>query len=288
MMKYPRIAAQLYDQPWLMLQSRFQEMTAAFEKVRTNPAAMEEDGAAADDPVGPVFRTWGGEKGFYHPQIEITEGVALARVHGTTGRGLSKMAMECGGFDTGLFRQQLRNVADDPAVKALVIDFNSPGGMAAGNEQVAADIRGVADSGKRVIGYASMMMCSAAYWMASACDELHADPSAIIGSISTIYAGVDSSRQWANEGLELKLFATGKYKATGMPGKPWSAEEEAMIWDRIRKIDGEFKGYVSERRGVAAEAMEGQWWYAKHAPSGLVDSVSFTSLAEVIEAAFSL
>lgn len=284
-MKYPRIASELYESPWLMLEGRYREMCAGFEAARRR---AEDPRMAADDPVGPKIRDfWTDEERMAHPQVEYQDGVALAKVHGVTGKGLSKMAMECGGFDTGLFREQLANVRDDARVKVLVIDFNSPGGMAAGNVQVAEAIEEVKASGKRVIGYASAMCCSAAYWMASACDELHAEADAIVGSISTIYAGVDSSKAWAKEGYELKLFATGKFKATGMSGKEWTKEEEDYIWERVRKIDAEFKGYVAAQRGLGEEQMEGQWWYAKHAPAGLVDSVKFNSLGDVLEAVYS-
>ncbi len=280
-MSYPHIAARLYEEPWLMYPGRYQEMCRAFEDARQ----------AADDPVGPKKRDfWSDQelKEYAHPQIEVMNGVALARVHGVTGKGLSALAMSCGGFDTGLFREQLANVAGDPAVRALVIDFHTPGGMAAGNLQVTTAIRAVADSGKRVIGYASGMCCSAGYFMASACDEFHAEPDAIVGSISTIMAGVDSSARWAKEGLELKLFSTGKFKATGMPGKKWTEEEEKNIWTRINQLDAEFKGYVQQRRGLPAEHMEGQWWYARHAPSGIVDSTAFEGLSNVLEAAMGI
>ena len=286
-MKYPRIAAELYSAPWQILPAKFQEISAAFEHARRNPSAEPE--SAADDPVGPeVEDFWTGQKRRVHPQIQVRGTVALANVSGVTGRKLSALSMQCGGFDTGLFQQQLANVRDDAAVRTLVIDFNSPGGLAAGNTETAGCIRAVAAAGKRVIGYASGTCCSAAYFLACACDELHAHPAAAVGSISTIWSGVDSSRAWQIEGYELKLFATGKFKATGMPGKPWTPEEEENCWSIVKPLDDEFKGYVSARRGLAPDLMEGQWWTAKHAPAGVVDSVSFLSLEEVLTAAYQL
>jgi len=280
-MKYPHIAAMIYGEPWMMRPQEFQILCSVFEDVNTV--------GKADDPVGPVVKNiWTGKQEHAHQQIEVIDGVALARVYGATGRRLSTLDMQCGGFDTGLFRQQLENIAGDAAVKCLVIDFDSPGGMVAGNARAVHAIREVAESGKRVIGYTSGLCCSCAYWMACACDEFHADGEAQIGSISTITSGIDSSERWKQMGMELKLFATGKYKATGMPGKKWTEDEEKMIWDRINKLDAEFKGFVKKRRGLSDEEMQGQWWYAKHAPAGLVDSTKFESLEEVVEAALVL
>lgn len=286
-MKYPRIAAELYAAPWQIFPAKYQEITAAFEGARKSPGSVPE--SAADDPVGPIGYDYLEERvKLLHPQIQVLGPVALARVHGVTGRRLSQMAMQCGGFDTGLFREQLAAIRADDSIRSLVIDFDSPGGMAAGNTETAAAIREVADAGKHIIGYASGMCCSAAYFLACACDEFHADPAALVGSISTIWAGVDSSKAWAMEGLELKLFATGQFKATGYPGKAWTPEEEANCWAMVRPLDAEFKSYVSARRGLTSDLMEGQYWTAKHAPAGVVDSTSFADLPAVLEAAFSL
>lgn len=277
-MKYPRIAARLHAEPWLILPSKFQELAQAFSTAVTEKWLPE---AAADSPVGPRAEF---ADGYAHPQIEVHHGIALARVHGTTGRGLSALAMECGGFDTGLFREQLQHIAEDSSIKALVIDFDTPGGMANGNMAVCQDIRAVSASGKKVYGYASLMCCSAGYFMAAACDEFHAHPDAIVGSISTIYSGIDSSKAFEMNGLKLELFATGQFKATGMPGKEWTEEERQQIWSRITPIDQEFKGYVHARRAVQPDSMQGQWWYAKNAPSEITESTHFDTLAAFIEA----
>lgn len=278
---YPRIAARLHDEPWQMLPECFHEKLLAFEKVRASAEWMD-----ADEPEGPCSEDKMGRQVPLHEQVEVYGPVALLKVHGMLGKGLSRLAIMCGGFDTNILRAQMKNVAEDPAIQALVLDFNSPGGMAAGTHAAADAVRAVSAAGKKVYGYASGDCASAAYYIACACDELHADPDARVGSISTVMSGVDTSRQWAMEGKELKLFATGKFKATGMDGKEWTKEEEDMIWERIGKIDAEFKGYVKARRSLAPELMEGQWWYARHAPAGLVDSSTFDSLPAFLETVF--
>jgi len=284
-MKYPRIAAKLATEPWGILPEKLAEIHQGFREAQA--AAAADPRMAADDQVGPVINDfWTGEPRLAHPQIETMGPVAVALVHGVTGRGLSRMEMQCGGFDTGLFVEQLENVSEDTAIRALVIDFHTPGGMVAGNARAVQAIDAVRASGKKVYGFAKDLCASCGYWMAAACDEFHADPDARVGSISTICSGVDSSKAWEMEGMQLKLFATGKFKATGMDGKEWTAEEEAMMWARLRPLDDEFKGYIRSRRGLPPAAMEGQWWYTKHAPAGVVDSTRFESLAQLVEAVF--
>lgn len=279
-MKYPRISAKLHMEPWQVLPGKFEEMTQAFSNAIAAKWLPE---AAADSPVGPrAFAS----TNYAHPQIQVHGGVALARVHGVMGRGLSALDMECGGFDTGMFREQLKNIAEDSSIKALVIDFNTPGGMANGNMAVCKDLRTLSASGVKVYAYVGLMCASAGYFVATACDEIHAHPDAIVGSISTIYSGIDSSKAYEMMGLKLELFATGKFKACGTPGKAWTDEERENIWSRIGPIDAEFKGFVSERRGLTADDMEGQWWYAKNAPAGVTDSTAFDTCGSFLESVF--
>lgn len=265
-----RLAVSLHEQPWAILPSDYLALAKSLDVM-----------AAADTVVGESELAR-----YLHPQIEVFGTVALARVQGITARRPSLLAQYFFGFfDTALLCEQLANIAEDSTITHLVIDFASPGGQTAGTEAAAQAIRAVAESGKKVIGFASGTCASAAYWLACACDELYAEPDAAIGSVSTIVALEDNSRQWQMAGREAKIFSTGKFKATGQDGKPWTPEEEANVWERVRAVDATFKGYVSERRGLTADLMEGQWWFAKFAPQGLVDGI-FPDLQSLLEVIF--
>jgi hypothetical protein len=179
-------------EPWLLTTPKFEELSEALNAAIANKWMPE---AAADSPVGPRAAF---SQGYAHPQISVHRGVAFARIHGVMGRGLSALDMECGGFDTGMFREQLKLISEDSSVKALIIDFNTPGGMANGNMAVCKDLRALSESGVKVYAYVGLMCASAGYFVASACDEIHAHPDAIVGSISTIYSGIDSSSPLGN------------------------------------------------------------------------------------------
>lgn len=279
MKNHSRIAARLYCEPWCILPAMLTSMCEQFEQYRIR--------GAADDSVGPTWRnSWTGESGHYHPQVQVTNGLALVRVHGIIGKHLDTLDMECGGYDVGLLEQQIRRIGDDEDVRDVVIDFRSPGGSVLGVESAAASIAALRADGKRTIAYTSDLMCSAAYWLASACDEIHAEGSAQVGSISTILAGVDSSEMFIKAGLVRKVFATGDLKATGMQGKAWTQAEEDYLWEKVRAVDADLKGFVRARRGLGDELMQGGAWAAKHAPAGLVDSVAFGTLEALVEAVY--
>jgi ClpP class serine protease len=276
---YSRISARLYCEPWCIVPATLESMVQQFEAFRVR--------GAADDGVGPKWRNgWTGEQGYFHPQVEVADGLAVLRVHGILGKHLSALEMECEGYDVGLLEKQVKNIRDDGAVRDVVFDFRTPGGVVTGIESAALAISSLRMAGKRTFAFTSDEMCSAGYWLASACDEIHAEGSAYVGSISTILAGVDSSEMFAKAGLVRKVFATGSLKATGMQGKAWTKEEEDYLWERVRAADGDFKGFVRGRRGLDDGLMQGQAWQAKHAPAGLVDGTSFGSLEDLVEAVY--
>lgn len=281
-MSYPLIASRLYTQPWCILPEVHGSISQQFRS-RCGLTPRND----ADDPVGSGWRNpWTGQVEYDHPQIQAVGGVALAHISGIIGKHLSQMEMQCGGYDLSCFDDQMRNVANDPSIHTLVIDFNTPGGVAIGVGAAARSIRAVSAAGKKVIGYTSYQCCSAGYWLASACDEFHAEASAYVGSISTFIAAVDSHRAWEIEGFELKLFRTGELKAIGASGKQWTPEEEAFLQQQTENVDRDFKDFVGSRRGLTDAEMNGGFWQAKSAPAGLVDSTAFDSLTALIESVY--
>lgn len=232
----------------------------------------------ADDPVGP---DWDGD--YLHPQVEVVGSVAYVPIRGMLLRGISMFDALFGDYDTQRLEEQLKNIEDDGNVKSVLFDIDSPGGLAMGIGSVAERIAGLRAAGKKTVAFSGGMCCSAAYYAMAGCESLVGTADSIWGSISTYSAGVDSSKMWAMQGRELKLYRTGDLKAMGLPGKPWTDEEMAAVKERVDAIDGDFKGFVRKYRPqLGDDAMNGNHWYAKHAPAGLVDGV-VGGVEEVLE-----
>jgi ClpP class serine protease len=74
---------------------------------------------------------------------------------------------------------------DNPAVAAIVLEIDSPGGMVAGVSEFAGQVR-AATKRKPVVAYVSDLGASAAYWIASAAGELVVSDTARVGSIGVV------------------------------------------------------------------------------------------------------
>lgn len=205
--------------------------------------------------------------------VDISEGFALIPIFGVMGRHLDLMEIICGGgFDLLWLERQIQLVEARADIHTVIFHFNTPGGMVAGAPEAASQILGLGLS-KRTVAWCDNQACSAGYYLAAACGEIYAQPSADVGSISTILALVDQSRAWEMEGLKMEIFTDGNLKATGYPGTVLTDEQRAFLEARRDAVGAGFKRFVASRRpGVPAEAMEGGWYSGQAALDlGLVD-----------------
>lgn len=132
------------------------------------------------------------------PKVEIRDGVAIVPVHGPIFRRASLFTDVSGATSVSMLARDFRAALESPEVSAIVLDIDSPGGEANGIHELAAMIRD-ARGQKPICAYVGGMAASAAYWIASACEEIVADDTALVGSIGTVLAvpapGATSSSQ---------------------------------------------------------------------------------------------
>jgi len=262
MKQMPQISALLYGQPWGILPQNHVELSLLYRSYLQGtlaPAAIAESGEAC----------YGVEWLAHHATR-----TAIVTMSGVVTKKAPPMLCGPKLIDLAALDMVLDEIEADPSIETVVFDMNSPGGVMIGLEESAGRLRELSTGGKRLVAYTDIQMCSAAYFLAAACDEIYAAPSAAIGSIGVYVAGLDDSRAWEMEGLELILAKSGSLKAMGHPGKSWTEEERAWLQNMADVAGQEFRAHVSARRGpVAEQAMQGQWFFAKNAPAGLIDGL---------------
>ena len=160
-----------------------------------------------------------------------------------------------GGTSTESFAQGLRAALADPDVKSVLIDVDSPGGSAFGVQELADEIR--ASRGRKpIVAVANSMAASAAYWLATAADELVVTPSGLVGSLGVFSAHEDVSKQLEQEGVKVTLISAGEYKTEGNPFEPLTDEARAEAKRMVDTYYKAFVGGVAKGRGVAMGAVE--------------------------------
>lgn len=116
----------------------------------------------------------------------------------------------------------------DPAVKAILLHIDSPGGEVAGAFQLAEQIH-AARSRKPIAAIASDCAASAAYLIASAADTVSVTRTGMVGSIGIVTCHADLSRALDKDGIAITCIYAGAHKADGNPYQPLPPEVVAQI-----------------------------------------------------------
>ncbi len=217
-------------------------------------------------------------------------GIATMPVIGMMWKGLAKWEEWLfDAYNTDRIFENLAAARLLPGIKGLEIVIDSPGGMARGcDELAAAMVAFSAETGIETQSWIGNMGCSAAYYLASGSNGIHASPSALVGSIGTMAVAVDSSRLFKERGVDMKLYTGGAdLKGMGSTGIHWSKAWHDKLDGDVKQLRGEFVGFVKSRRpDITEDSFRGDAFEAKRAPAGMVDTARFRSYGE-FHAAFS-
>ena len=163
-------------------------------------------------------------------------------------------------------------------VVAIVV--NSPGGSPVQSRLIAEHIRQLAaENDKKVIVFVEDAAASGGYFIATAGDEIIADPSSIVGSIGVIFAGFGFVEALEKLGVTRRLYTAGQNKSTLDPFLPEKQEDIERIKRMELDIHQVFIDYVRARRGTKItspddEVFTGEFWTAKRGVEmGLVDGL---------------
>jgi len=188
---------------------------------------------------------------------------------------MRKYGIEATGYDS--LMAELTAIANDPEIKDVEIDFNTPGGEVSGQSLVANAIAEL-NQVKPVKAVITGMCCSAGYWLASQCGHISADENATVGSIGVYCVIPDYSKMAEDAGIKVNLIASGKYKGVGVAGVPVTDEQLDDLKRNIDTLADNFILAVSRGRDrPKSEIMnlaDGRCWIGQEAVSvGLVDEI---------------
>ncbi len=142
----------------------------------------------------------------------------------------------------------LEELAEDDAVKAVIVKVNSPGGTTVGGETLFHAVRHLAET-KPVAAEVGQLAASAGYMVAMATDRIVAHHSSIVGSIGVLFQYVDASVLLGRIGVDVAAVKSSPLKAEPSPFDPAPPEAREMIGRLVNSSYDWFKRLVTERRG---------------------------------------
>ncbi len=142
----------------------------------------------------------------------------------------------------------IKTAEEDPQIKVMVLEINSPGGSAVASDEIASAIKKVTKPTVTIIREAG---ASGGYWIASATEHIIANKMSITGSIGVISSYLEFSGLMDEYGIGYERLVTGDYKDIGSPLKESSDEEKTILQSKLDKIHEIFIQEIATNRGMS-------------------------------------
>ena len=172
--------------------------------------------------------------------------IAVINISGAIMKGDSKFS---GVTSSIRIRQAIRDASRDDAIKAVLLNIDSPGGTAAGTDQLANDVL-MAREVKPVRAHIEDLGASAAFWIASQAEEISATELSEVGSIGTVAIVEDTSRAAEAAGVTVHVVSTGPMKGAFAPGVEVTEEMLGTLQAQVNEINQFFLRAVHTGRGM--------------------------------------
>ncbi len=206
--------------------------------------------------------------------------IALIDVTGVITNAPRRELFGSGEHPVSLLLEQLDKARKDPAVEAVLLRINSPGGGVVASELMHDEIIHFKRSGKPVIAVMMDLATSGGYYIACACDEIWAQPSTVTGSIGVVMQMFDISGTMEIVGVRADAITSGALKDAGSPFRTMRPEEREIFQTIVNEMYDRFVGVVARgRKGLDEEAVrrlaDGRVYTAKQAlQAGLIDRIA--------------
>ena len=186
----------------------------------------------------------------------------------------------------------IRELAADKDITGILLDIDSPGGIATGVPEASDAIFAARKAGKTVVALINPLAASAAYWLASQANEIVAVPSAEIGSIGVFMLHVDISGALEKQGIKPTFIFAGEHKTEGNPLEPLDPEAQKFFQSQVDIVFRQFNEAVARGRGTIRARVErdfgqGRTFFSPEAlRRDMIDGIA--TIEEVLSAAPSL
>jgi len=178
-------------------------------------------------------------------------------------------------------REELDKAGADPAVRAIVLRINSPGGTITASDVLYHEISTF--KARRKIPVVAALMdvgASGGYYVALAADQIVAHPTTITGSIGVLMLTVNASGLLEKLGVSASYVKSGGLKDMGSPFRTLTPEERALFQELIDRFYGRFVDLVAQERRIDEARVrafaDGRVYTAGEAQSlGLIDRIGY-------------
>jgi signal peptide peptidase SppA len=223
--------------PWALTAEAYETLVAIASREKVSAEELEQKLDSLAAKVGkPLQNT---------RESYVRDGVAVVPVVGPIFRYASFFTRISGATSTQELALDFTAALEDPSVRGIVLEMNSPGGEVTGvNEfsKLVAGARGV----KPVTAYVGGQAQSGGYWIAAAAERIVVDDTALLGSIGVVMTARDSSDSNRQAGVHEIVSSQSPHKRSNPGTEAGRGKLQAMV-DSLADV---FIASVAQNRGV--------------------------------------
>ncbi|WP_203333226.1 signal peptide peptidase SppA [Planococcus beigongshangi] len=158
------------------------------------------------------------------------------------------------GYNHRQFMQQLEQVKEDNAVKAVMLKVNSPGGGVVESAEIYDKITEIQEETDKPF-YVSMgaMAASGGYYIAAPADKIFVHRETLTGSIGVIMQSVNYAELADKLGIDFVTIKSGPYKDIMSPTREMTEEEAALMQEMLNDSYEGFVDIIVEGRDLPEE-----------------------------------
>ncbi len=180
--------------------------------------------------------------------------------------------------------ERLLATMDDPAVKAVILKIDSPGGSITASDIIYHRVKELQASGKIVVANFGDLAASGGYYLACSADYIVAHPTTITGSIGVIIQSLNLEGLMSKIGVKDVTVKRGEEKDFLSPFREMTPEERDMLQGVVDEMYERFLSLVAEGRNFSREELDsvagGRIFTGTQAlANGLVDEIGYQETA---------
>ncbi len=173
---------------------------------------------------------------------------------------------------------ELRDAAQDDAVKAVVLRIDSPGGSVFASEVIRREVAALREAGKPIVASMSTLAASGGYYIAMDADRIVASPATLTGSIGIFFMIPTFQRSLERIGVHTDGVGTTALAGEFRMDRPLGEASRDILQQTIDRGYQDFIGHVASARKMSVEAVDavaqGRVWSGSDALKvGLVDQL---------------
>jgi protease-4 len=152
-------------------------------------------------------------------------------------------------------KRALTQAVDDPAIKAIVLRIDSPGGEVTASDTIYHAVQ-QANARKPVVVFMDSIAASGGYYIACGARKIVANPVTWTGSIGVVVQTLGYHGLFDKAGLKMRVFRSGALKDTLYGHRELTPEEESYLQSIVNQTYERFVSIVASARSISPEQLK--------------------------------